>query len=139
MKKWFPLIVVGAFAAWLLAGLRPAREKNDFNSAEFGRLPVLLNGRVQPLDSVGMNTLLSMRGKRTVGQSERADANGQRVPKLNPTEWLMEVMMRPDEADKYKSFRVQHPDLQSMLGGTDRKSTRLNSSHSAKSRMPSSA
>ncbi|MSU63740.1 MAG: cytochrome C biogenesis protein [Pedosphaera sp.] len=118
MKKWFPMIVVGVFAAWLLAGLRPAPEKNDFNSAEFGRLPVLLNGRVQPLDSVGMNTLLSMRGKRTVGQSEGADANGQRAPKLNPTEWLMEVMMRPDEADKYKTFRVQHPDLQSMLGGT---------------------
>ncbi len=117
MKKWFPLIVVGVFAAWLITGLRPAREKNEFNSAEFGRLPVLLNGRVQPLDSVGMNTLLSMRGKRTVGQSERADANGLRAPKLNPTEWLMEVMMRPDEADKYKSFRVQHPDLQSMLGG----------------------
>jgi ABC-type transport system involved in cytochrome c biogenesis permease subunit len=26
--------------------------------------------------------------------------------------------MRPEEGDQYKSFRVQHPDLQSMLGGT---------------------
>jgi ABC-type transport system involved in cytochrome c biogenesis permease subunit len=116
MKKWFPWIVTGMLAAWVLGGLRPVREKTEFNTAEFGRLPVLLNGRVQPLDSVGMNALLSMRGKRTVGKGE-AQA-GKRTPKVGPTQWLMDVLMRPEEADHYKTFRAQHPDLQSMLGGT---------------------
>ena len=36
-------------------------------------------------------------------------------------------------------IKEQHPDYEIMFIGTDRKSTRLNSSHSAKSRMPSSA
>jgi ABC-type transport system involved in cytochrome c biogenesis permease subunit len=116
MKKWFPWIVTGIFAAWLAADLRPAPEKTAFDTAEFGRLPVLLGGRVQPLDSVGMNALLSMRGKRTVGKENTGGAAS--GPKLNSTEWVMEVLMRSHEADQYKSFRVQHPDLQSMLGGT---------------------
>ncbi len=115
MKKWLPWIAVGLFAAWVIGGLRPTREKTAFNTAEFGRLPVLLNGRVQPLDSVGMNALLSMRGKRTVGKEEWKW--GKRVEKVNPTQWLMDVLMRPEEADQYRTFRAQHPDLQSMLGG----------------------
>ncbi len=119
MKKWIPWVVIGAFAAWLLSGLRTAKQTTEFNVAEFGRLPVLLAGRIQPLDSVGLNALVSMRGKRTVGKEERqpGDSRFKRIPRIDATTWLLETLIRPEEADQYKIFRVQHPDLENMLGG----------------------
>lgn len=112
MKRWLPWVVTGIFAVWLAAELRIARPKTPFDVHGFGQLPVVLNGRIQPMDSVAINSLLSMRGKRTVGQDE---GKGARTRKITATEWLLEVMMRPQEAAKYKSFRIQHPDLQGLL------------------------
>jgi ABC-type transport system involved in cytochrome c biogenesis permease subunit len=106
-NKWWPWLAVGIFAAWILAAFLPAREGDGFKTRDFARLPVLLNGRIQPLDSVARNSLLSMRGKQTV-----AKENG---PSIAAREWLLEVMLRPEEADQYKSFRVQHPDVQSLV------------------------
>ena len=59
MKKWMPLTIAALFAAWFLSGFRPAEPKDGFDLAGFGRLPVLLDGRIQPLDSVARNSLLS--------------------------------------------------------------------------------
>ncbi|MCK6500360.1 MAG: hypothetical protein L6Q38_12875, partial [Nitrospira sp.] len=60
-----PWLVAGLAVAWLVSTLIPPAEK-EFQSREFGRLPVLLNGRVQPLDSVARNALLQLRAKQTV-------------------------------------------------------------------------
>ncbi len=109
MKRWFPWILVGVFAAWVATALVPAREGEGFQIEEFGRLPVLLNGRVQPLDSVARNALLSMRGKQTVPKEKGGTY-------ISSTRWLLELALQPDEADQYKSFRIQHPDVQGLLG-----------------------
>jgi len=107
MKKSIPVILAAVLAFWAASGLRTPTYKSDFNVADFGRLPVLLEGRVQPLDSVARNSLLIMRGK----QSVLLDGGGQ----LSPSEWLMEVTMKPEIADDRKLFRVDHPDLRGML------------------------
>jgi len=106
MKKWFPWILTSLCAAWILASLFPASEKG-FKTREFGKLPVLLNGRVQPMDSVARNALLEIRNKQSV-----ALENGQ---KLNATEWLLEVFFNARAADARKVFRVDHPELLSLL------------------------
>ncbi len=108
MKKWFPWILVGVFAAWILADLRPLPPKNGFDLKEFGRLPVLLNGRIQPFDSVARNALLSMSGKSAVRTEDKKT--------LSATEWLLETLSKPDLADTRKIFRAQHPDLEGLLG-----------------------
>ena len=108
MKKWFPLILVVIFAAWGLSGLKPLPPKDGFDLKEFGRLPVLWNGRVQPFDSVGQNALLSMSGKSAV----RTDGN----KNMSATEWLLEAIAKPEQADTRKIFRAQHPDLENLLG-----------------------
>ena len=110
MKKWLPWILTGIFAAWFLSGALAPKPVNGFNVAAWGRLPVLLNGRVQPLDSVARNSLLGISGT-----SELAAANG--VP-MSATEWLLEAMTKPELADQRKIFRVQHPDLAGKLGAT---------------------
>lgn len=117
MRKWLPWIIAGVFTAWIIGGLRPEKEDSQFNVNAFAKLPVVLNGRIQPFDSVGINSLLSMRGKRTVGTEERKWYEfSKKSNKISAREWLLLVMTRPDEADKYKTFRIQHPDLQGLLG-----------------------
>ena len=75
-----------------------------------GRLPVLVNGRVQPFDSVARNALLSMSGRSVVRVQDG--------PALSPSEWLLEAMTKPDNLPtKGKIFRIQHPDLEGSLGG----------------------
>jgi ABC-type transport system involved in cytochrome c biogenesis permease subunit len=108
MKKWAPWIVAAAFAAWFLSGMIAPKPKDGFNMAAFGRLPVLLEGRIQPFDSVARNTLLSISGRSVVRLT-----NG---PPLTALEWLLDTLARPDYADQLKIFRVQHPDLEGILG-----------------------
>jgi ABC-type transport system involved in cytochrome c biogenesis permease subunit len=108
MKKWLPWIFVAVFASWFLSGMQPPKPKDGFDIAAFGRLPVLLNGRVQPFDSVARNSLLSISGRSVVRLT-----NG---PPLSALEWLLDAMARPDVADQLKVFRIQHPDLEGLLG-----------------------
>ena len=66
MKKWLPWILTAVFAAWFLSGAQAPKPSHGFDAAAWGRLPVLLNGRVQPLDSVARNSLLSISGASTL-------------------------------------------------------------------------
>ena len=108
MKKWLPWIFVGIFAAWFFSGFQAPGYVNGFDVAGWGRLPVLLEGRIQPLDSVARNSLLSMSGTSAI----RLTNNGE----LSATGWLLETMTDPSVADQRKVFRVQHPDLAGTLG-----------------------
>jgi ABC-type transport system involved in cytochrome c biogenesis permease subunit len=111
MKKYIPWILTGIFAVWFLSGaLPPKNNKSGFNVAGWGQLPVLLNGRVEPLDTVARNALLGISGTSTLTVS-----NG---PPLSAAEWLLETMTKPELADERKIFRVQHPDLAGKLGAT---------------------
>ncbi|HEX7617926.1 MAG TPA: cytochrome C biogenesis protein, partial [Verrucomicrobiae bacterium] len=65
MKKWIPLILVGALAGWVVSSLYQPPE-TGFQTREFGKLPVLMDGRFQPFDSVARNSLLQIRTKQTV-------------------------------------------------------------------------
>ncbi|HEY3864038.1 MAG TPA: cytochrome c biogenesis protein CcsA [Verrucomicrobiae bacterium] len=108
MKKWIPLITAAVFACWFLGGFEAPKPQAGFNLAGFGRLPALMDGRVQPLDSVARNSLLSMSGRSTIHLTNGAS--------LSALQWLALTMTRPDEADRLKIFRIQHPDLEGLLG-----------------------
>jgi ABC-type transport system involved in cytochrome c biogenesis permease subunit len=105
MKKWLPRLIVGVFGVWVLATLRLPRDK-EWAINEFARLPVIANGRMQPMDSLARNSLLQIREKQSVRDE------GQ---ELSATEWLMEVMMHQDRADNRKVFRIDHPEVKSLL------------------------
>jgi ABC-type transport system involved in cytochrome c biogenesis permease subunit len=108
MKRWMPLIAVFVFAAWFLGGMAPPKPHDGFNLAGFGRLPVLLDGRIQPFDSVARNSLLSISGRSIVRLTN--------APPMSALEWLIDTMARPEKADQLKIFRIQHPDLEGLLG-----------------------
>ena len=105
-QKALPWILLGGCALWLIASLRVPKD-DGFHTREFARLPVVLEGRVQPLDSVARNSLLQLRGKQTVLLEDRKS-----MPAI---EWLMEAMMKPEVADTRKAFRIDHPELLALL------------------------
>jgi ABC-type transport system involved in cytochrome c biogenesis permease subunit len=138
MKKWIPFILVVVMASWVLSGLRQPPE-TGFHAREFGKLPVLMNGRFQPFDSVARNSLLSISTKSTVSLKEARKLTGiERIvatlvgtPKasndewwvttnrLSADEWLLEVMINPEAADDRKVFRIDNNEVTELLKLTD--------------------
>ena len=116
MKKFLPWLIVGVMAAWVASSLRPAHD-DGYRISEFSALPVLLNGRIQPFDSVARNSLLQIRDKQTAPLKLHFSVfdpakRGQLMP---ARQWLVELMMRPDVADTRKVFRVDNQELVDLL------------------------
>lgn len=107
MKKFVPLLVLLLGALYLGSTLFPPLESSAFDLAGFGRLPILANGRLKPLDTVARNSLLLFQGRQTVVTPAGV--------KVSPTEWLLDVYFHSDAADRYRTFEVVHPDLLALL------------------------
>ncbi len=77
----------------------------------FGSIPVLVGGRVKPLDSVARSALLELQGR------QRVDApGGDGAPAPGPDAWLADVLFVPSRADTYPTFRVESPEVLDTLG-----------------------
>ena len=94
-----PALCLLFLAAAVLKAFRPSKGL-DFRG--FATLPVVSNGRVQPLDSLARNALLIIHGKQRVP--------GDDAP-ASPAAWLAELAFRPDLADTRKIFLIHHDDL----------------------------
>jgi ABC-type transport system involved in cytochrome c biogenesis permease subunit len=117
-QRWMPWVVTAVMAIWIASGLRTARNKTEYKIEEFSQMPVLLEGRVQPWDSVAKNCLLMLRGKSTVlltdkPQEELSFREKAKLKKMTAMEWLLEAMTRPEAADTRYIFRI---DNQEVLG-----------------------
>ena len=100
-------VLLGAVAlgAW---SLRPAAAPGEFDVAAWARLPVLERGREKPLDTVARSSLLLLQGRQ--GLRGPAGEPG------SPAAWLLDVLYRPERAEKYPVFAVAHPELRGLLG-----------------------
>jgi len=117
MKRFLnllPWVLTAIVAVGLLSNLRPKPE-TGFHTREFGKLPVLLNGRIQPLNSVAENSLLQLRRKRNVLLEGKDLKWWQHPPEMTASEWLLEVFMKPELANQRKIFRIDHPELLNLL------------------------
>jgi len=113
--KILPWLFLALFAMEIVAVLIP-KPDGVFHTAEFGRLPVLLNGRIQPFDSVAHNSLLQIRSTGDVPLENVPSWKFWHHPrKLKSTEWLLEVFFKPEVADARPIFLIHHPDLISEL------------------------
>jgi ABC-type transport system involved in cytochrome c biogenesis permease subunit len=115
LLKIFPWACLAVFVLEIIMVMKPKAD-GELRTAEFGRLPVLLNGRVQPLDSVGRNSLLQIRSTGDLPLELLPSWQFWRHPKkLKSTEWLLEVSFKPELADTRAIFLIHHPDLVSEL------------------------
>ncbi len=116
MKQRLPLIIAGAFVLCVLGSLIPLffphRDPAQFDALAFASLPILSNGRIQPIDSLARNSLLQLRQKQAA-QTEPWSGDSK---ELTAAEWIMEVMMKPETADTRPVFRIDNPDCKGLLG-----------------------
>jgi ABC-type transport system involved in cytochrome c biogenesis permease subunit len=111
MKKYFPLIVLLLGAAYLLSTLRPEKNPTQFDLGGFGRVPVLVNGRIKPLDTVARTSLLTLQGRQRVSTPE---VSGPLVH--SPAEWLATVFFDPAKADDMPTIKIDSPEVMDLLG-----------------------
>ncbi len=107
-KRLLPFLVLLLGLVYVGYTLRPPAAPADApDHVAFGRLPVLVGGRIKPLDTVARATLLQLQGRQTV---RSADGSA-----LAPSRWIAEVLLDDRKANAYQIFEVVHPDVLALL------------------------
>ena len=115
MKRFFPALVFAGALLWVASSWLPRKTaSSEIDLAGFGKIPVLVGGRVKPLDTVARNSLLILQGRQRVSTPEISE------PFVSsPTAWLLDVFFRPEKADTYPTFAIDNSELLSLLGKKD--------------------
>ncbi len=145
-RVWVAWFLIVLFAGEITAALLIKRTDKTFATSQFAKLPLVFNGRVQPMDSLARNSLLQIRGITEVPlegngaagawgtweelRAPQAELSERRwhqfskhPKKLKPADWLLEVFCNPRQADDRYIFVINHPDLRSLLkleGGVEK-------------------
>ena len=115
MKKLsIPVVVVVVMALWALMGLvrmpKVVSEQPDIYG--FGKLPVLLDGRIQPIDSTARNAMQVIRHKSTGRYARHSGGAVETIPAI---EWLLELTAKPAEARRRPGFRIDNEEIKDNL------------------------
>ena len=104
-----PIAIVVICGAWLGRKAVPPRDAAaEMKIHEFGRLPVVYQGRVKPFDTLARNALTIISEKQTF-----LDDTGAKQPAI---EWLLDVISGSHKAEHHRVFRIANLQLQSALG-----------------------
>ena len=113
MKKLVPWILGLFFILWTISRMLPPREVQGFDLNGFAKLPVLVGGRVMPMDTLAR---LALSGMNHHGSYTTAD---KRVEQ--PSQGLLEILMMPEHADTAKLFEVSNQEIVDLFGSQDAK------------------
>src|SRR5437879_4273547 len=109
MKRFLPWIILAVAAVLILPyWVPPKTATNDFDFSRFGEIPVLVGGRIKPLDTVARNSLLIIHGKQELRLED-----GKRVTAMR---WLSDVLFNAPVADQYPAFIVQNAEVLGLFG-----------------------
>ncbi len=111
MKRFVPLFVLLLGVAYLASAFRPQKNPTAYDLAGFGRLPVLANGRIKPLDTVARSSLLQLQNRQRISDPAVSEPFAE-----SPIEWLADVFFVPEKADTYPTFRIDSPELLTLMG-----------------------
>ncbi|MDI1335544.1 MAG: cytochrome c biogenesis protein CcsA [Lacunisphaera sp.] len=107
MKRFLPLLLLLLGAAYLGSTLAPQRDQTEFKLNDFSRVPVLVNGRIKPLDTVARTSLLTIQGRQRVITPDGRS--------LLPAEWLADMLFAPAKADTYRTLLIENHEVLDML------------------------
>jgi ABC-type transport system involved in cytochrome c biogenesis permease subunit len=108
MKKFLPWTIALLIVAWIIAKMIPVKEPPGFDTGGFGRLPILANGRVMPMDTLARLSLIAMNHHGTCTTSDGKN--------LAQVRWLLDVFAIPENADAAKVFEVTNPEVLALFG-----------------------
>lgn len=118
MVDWLvPCIVVGLAAMMVASSAKPKRtaaNQPDFQA--FGKLPVMFQGRIKPMDTLARNSL------RVISDSDSyVDTEGHRQPAIR---WLLEVIADPRRVADERVVRIHNLEVLQIFGLDRRKGYR---------------
>ncbi len=113
MRKFAPWIIGLVLLVWAFSKMLPPKESPGFDVPGFGKLPVLVDGRVMPMDTLARLTLSEMNHH---GAYTTASGNTEQ-----PSQGLMEILMRPEHSDTAKLFEVSNQEVVDLFGSQDAK------------------
>ena len=115
MKKFIPAIIVSIMTIWSIVSLLflPNSETTKPDIFGFAKLPVLLDGRIQPIDSTARNAMRVIRHKST-GRYARTEGEDEKT--IPAVEWLIELAAKPSMAKKRPVFRIDNEEVKDNLG-----------------------
>src|SRR6202140_345722 len=109
MKRFIPWIALILSATWVASSWRPPRvAPDDVDLTKFGKIPVLVGGRVKPLDTVARNSLLIIHGKQTVRLADGKE--------IGAVQWLTDLLFRAPVADAAPVFVIQNAEVLGLFG-----------------------
>ena len=111
MKRFIPYLVLALGLFVILKSLLPSQADPDFDLEGFSNLPILANGRIKPLDTVGRTTLLTIQGRQAVYLADDS--------KITPNRWLLDALFRAEIADTYRTFKIENLEALALVGQTD--------------------
>ena len=118
--RFFPIVVALCVLAFMGSAIARSFAAGDRARGvaleDIERLPVSAGGRTKPLDTFARNTLLRLSGRQTF---EVDDA------RRSATEWILELWTDPSAASERRVFRIDHPDVKSLLAISDTARTRF--------------
>ena len=97
MKRLLPILLTLVMAVWFLCQMQPPKDK-DFAYSGFGRLPVVFDGRMKPVDSLARNSLLQIHETQTL-DLEPWKEPWQNHLTTNALEWLANVIRPMQSGD----------------------------------------
>jgi len=109
MKRYSPALFLIFALLWVASSwLPPKVAPDDVDLVKLGKIPVLVGGRVKPLDTVARNSLLIIHGKQTV----RLEHGKQ----LTAMQWLADSIFNASVADQYPVFLIQSGEVLGLFG-----------------------
>ena len=113
MKKWLPLIITLIFAVWYAGKVRVPKD-SDWAIGDFGKIPVVVEGRHMPMDTMARTALTLLRGKQEANY-EPWKGTFDKPKIVAATEWALEVMVQPEVGDTRPVIRIDNPDLKGLF------------------------
>ena len=112
-----PACIVIVFGGWIMSRARtPQTGDGEFGLYEFGRVPVVYQGRAKPIDTLARNSLRILSDRQTF-----VDSEGERQPAIR---WFLDLFGKPEEAAEHRVFRIEHAEVLQTLGLETRKGLR---------------
>ena len=134
-------VIAGLLVVWLSSALarefRPMAAETRYDYQTFGKLPVSYGGRFKPLATVARNAALLFGGRQELVELDPADVPDHwRAALDDPSEadatldipatwWLTETLADPRASAELPLFRVDHPEVRTLVGQGENPSKRL--------------
>ncbi len=113
LVRWLPRATAAlALLIVIYAAVKPMTQQSvgRFNLTGLGQLTVAADGRFKPFQAYAQDTLSALSGRAEIELSEDRT--------IDATRWAVESITGPG-ADDYPVFRIDHPDIKTLIGIED--------------------